>query len=619
MSRSIGFIDKGELLAAASTLGIPHPTGYPTSMLVGYLFTLLVPIRKVLALNVLSALLVAASAGALTFLVDDLLQRVAGPPASQEKPEQKDEHLDPLTRRLLAGAAALGIALSGTWWGQGNGFEVYSLHALFLPLVLIAFLRFVDEGTSGEQRFVTRRGTVFAVLVGLSFTNHLTTVLLAPGLLAYCVLVIPRARIGVWLGRLLGLGPGFAVGLLPYAWLPVRASMHPWFNWGNPATLETFWNHVRGKQYSVWFGDWSVFGEQTGYFLAKLPLELGVLGLVLSLAGAAFAARRAPKLAAMIALFVAACVIWSGSYSILEIAPYYMTAILGLGIFSGMGLLAAFELFGRRLALVAAGLLAILTAAFNYGPSDESPNVYVEDMTQNVLRALPKDAVIYSSMWDFWVAGSFYLQKVERLRPDVLVVDPELVRRAWYLDQLEHDHPEFLAPLGPELAAFRLQVDKFDHDRPYDPAQIDGAYHGLLNAMIDRHIDQRPAYATSEVSARIGEHYVRTPQGLAYRLWNDPKAYLPEEFPHYTFHPWRGHVDYYVAKTHELYGSAMFERGRYEKANGHESLALRYLDYAISFDPAFDSEHLPSLPLGSESAVTAASTFFGRLRALKDR
>jgi hypothetical protein len=615
MNRSIGFIDKGELVAAASTLGIPHPTGYPTSMLLGYVFTRLLPIRRVLALNVMSAVLVAASAGALTFLFDQLLQKI-DPPANK-KDRKNESPLDPATRLLFAGAAGLGIALTGTWWGQGNGFEVYSLHALFLPLVIIAFLRFVDGWPGPEEPLVTRRGTVFALLVGLSFTNHLTTVLLAPGLLAYYAMAAPRGKRAVWAKRLLGLAPGLVLGLLPYAWLPFRARMRPWFNWGNPSTAEALWNHVRGKQYSVWFGDWSVFGDQTQFFLAKLPLELGLIGLLLVVAGMVLAAKRARKTGVMAALFVVACMIWSGSYGILEIAPYYMTAILGLGLFSGFGLLWVYHVIGHRMSLAAAALLVALTAGLNYESNDEAPNTYVEDMTRNVLGALPRDAVIYSSLWDFWVAGSFYLQKVEGLRSDVLVVDPELVRRAWYLEQLEHDHPDFTSPLQAELAEFRKQLYKFDHDLPYDPKEIDQAYFGLLNAMVDRHVEERPAYVTAEVSPRVGERLFRVPHGLAFRLVQDPKSYVPEDFPHYTFRAWPGRVDYYVAKTHELYGTAIFERGRYEKMNGHESVALRYLDYAISFDPRFDPEHVPSLPLGSESSVKSATAFFGRLRALK--
>src|SRR5262249_22413410 len=157
----------------------------------------------------------------------------------------------PPMRLLLAGAVALGIAFTGTWWGQGNGFEVYSLHALLMPLTVIACLRFVNHWPAEREPWITRQGTMFAALVGLSFTDHLTTDLLAPGLIAYYMMAAPRGKLGAWLKRLIGLIPGFLLGLLPYAWLPLRASMRPWFNWGNPATAEALWNHVRGKQYSI--------------------------------------------------------------------------------------------------------------------------------------------------------------------------------------------------------------------------------------------------------------------------------------------------------------------------------------------------------------------------------
>ena len=61
LSPSFGFVDKGEMVAVASALGIAHPTGYPTVMLLGYLFTRILPMRDVVALNVMAALLVAAS------------------------------------------------------------------------------------------------------------------------------------------------------------------------------------------------------------------------------------------------------------------------------------------------------------------------------------------------------------------------------------------------------------------------------------------------------------------------------------------------------------------------------------------------------------------------------
>jgi len=37
MSRSVGYVDSGELAAAATILGVPHPTGYPLMMIVSRL------------------------------------------------------------------------------------------------------------------------------------------------------------------------------------------------------------------------------------------------------------------------------------------------------------------------------------------------------------------------------------------------------------------------------------------------------------------------------------------------------------------------------------------------------------------------------------------------------
>ena len=45
--RSIYVGDSGELVTAAHVLGVPHPTGYPLYVLLGKLWTLLVPFGSV--------------------------------------------------------------------------------------------------------------------------------------------------------------------------------------------------------------------------------------------------------------------------------------------------------------------------------------------------------------------------------------------------------------------------------------------------------------------------------------------------------------------------------------------------------------------------------------------
>jgi hypothetical protein len=214
------------------------------------------------------------------------------------------------------------------------------------------------------------------------------------------------------------------------------------------------------------------------------------------------------------------------------------------------------------------------------------------------------------------VAGSFYMQRVEGMRPDVLMIDPELLRRAWYLDQLEHDHPAFMARVRPQVEAFRKEVYKFDHDFPYDPAAIQGAYIGMMNAMIDGSIDERPVCLTSEVDPAVGARYLRAPYYLSLRLMPDT-AYLPQGFPAYRFAFWPDRISAYTAKTYQLYGASAVARMIYEGEHGHPDLARKYHDLALGYDPGFTADRIPSLPLDSEEGVRDMIGFFDQVRAMR--
>lgn len=631
MNRTYGFVDKGELVAVASTAGIPHPTGYPTIMLLGYLFTLIMPMRDVLALNVMSALLTGAGAGMLALLFYDLIGRVAARDtttrgrkrdgridAKKEKKRRKDEgsipaqSLPPGITGAIAGLAALFTATTATWWNQGNGFEVYSLHALLMPLIALLFLRYVDEEKERDDAGFTRRGALFAFALGLAFTNHLSTILLAPAFLLYFIWTL-GFNAGS-LKRVLYLAPPFLLGLLPYAWLPIRAAMRPRFNWGNPQTWPDFIDHISGKVYQVWmFDNATVFEQQTAFFFSHLPGEVAYVGLVPAALGIFLLARRSVKLAVWSGLLFVTCVLYSGNYDIMEIGPYYMTAIFAVGIWCAMGMVWLQERLGANGALGLAAALVVANVAINYAASDESGNTLVEDMTVNVLQPLPANAVVFSAQWDFWVAGSFYMQGVENLRPDVIVIDPELVRRRWYIDQLTNTYPELMGPVKAEAEHFKREVIKFDRDEPYDANVLQAAYIGLMNAIIEKHIARRPIFVGGEVDAAIGAKYIRTPSNLMLRLAAD-STYIPQPFPNYRFKFWEGRIDNYTAKTYELYARAAFIRSLYESHHGRDSLAARYRDLALSYDPGFTVADIPDLPLNSEEQVMGMIGLFGQIR-----
>src|SRR6185436_16193683 len=99
--------DSGELVAAVHVLGIPHPTGYPLYVLLGKLWTLLLPAGSIAwRMSLFSAACAAAACGALYALARRL----------------------PVDRPAAATAALL-AAFAPSFWGEANIQRVYTLEA----------------------------------------------------------------------------------------------------------------------------------------------------------------------------------------------------------------------------------------------------------------------------------------------------------------------------------------------------------------------------------------------------------------------------------------------------------------------------------------------------------
>jgi hypothetical protein len=257
--------------------------------------------------------------------------------------------------------------------------------------------------------------------------------------------------------------------------------------------------------------------------------------------------------------------------------------------------------------------LVMVAGALHFADCDESRNTLVEDMAVSMLETLPENALILSAQWDFWVSGSWYLQAVEGMRPDVTVIDQELLRRSWYLDQVGRAHPELMGKIRHEEEIFREHLYKFEHGLPYDAGAIGKAYSGLIDAMIEENFGERPVLVTGEVDPRYGARFGRVPYYLALRLVSD-EAYLPQGFPDYPYKPLEGRLSVYTAKLAELYASSNYARGLYELHHGNHSVAERYLEVARSFDPGYGIEDIPRQPLDGAERIAASLGWFEKLR-----
>src|SRR5829696_8974786 len=151
-------LDSPMLQAEVSVLGIGHPTGYPTYMMLTHLFTYLPFGDPAYRVNLASA--VYGVAAVLVVYLAGL--RLGG-------------HV------VAAAAGALAFGISGTFWSQSVIAEVYTFEALLVALVILFLFLWRDRR---DSRYLL----LSAFLVGLSLTHHLTSVLLVPGTVAFVFL-----------------------------------------------------------------------------------------------------------------------------------------------------------------------------------------------------------------------------------------------------------------------------------------------------------------------------------------------------------------------------------------------------------------------------------------------
>lgn len=555
LAPTVGFIDSGELAAVAITLGIAHPTGYPLFTLFGRVFSMVpVAAEEIVRLNIFSAFCVASGIVVFFYLLIEFIG---------DKKKQYE-------RLVGATFASFSLAFSQTVWSQALGIEVYSLHFLLLSLILLLF-------TKAMRTDEPRWWLMFAFVTGLSFTNHMTTVLLAPALLYWFFVEHGLNRIAF--KKVMNLSLPFMLGMSVYLFLPVRAAQQPLFNWGNPQTPEKFWWHVSGKQFRVWmFSSGDVAEKQLTYFFKRLPDEFFYIPLLLALIGAIILLFSERHKFFVVLLLFAGCVGYSINYDIHDIDSYFILAFVATAISSAFGVTKIAEQLssqtGKWIIIVTMAVCYFIQVNANRKVVDASGQHLVEDYTKDILMNLPPKSIVISTQWDYFVSASYYFQHIKRIRPDVVVLDKELFRRSWYFPQLEAMYPEVMQKSKVEVELFQKELYKFEHDEPYQFDVIESRYTNLLKSFVDKNIDSIPVYVTPEIEPQYTSGYMRVPEVYQFRLSRDT-AYHSVPFPDIKMR-YSGGNDKYSNNLRQLAANALVRRGMYEQYFGNDSLALLY-------------------------------------------
>ena len=430
----VGWMDSGELTAAAWNLGGAHPPGHPAHSLLGRLAALF-PIGEIaFRVNFLSAAAMGAALAGVVALARRLVpERDAG----------------------LAGAG-VGVALaalSPAAMTNATRAEVYAPVAALIVWSLVAALAFLR---CKDDRPPAR--TFLLAAFGFALAAAFHPVIAASAALPVAVALSLRAR-----RRLLRLAPlALALGvlaLLAYAYLPARAlaASPPLLIFGDPSTASGFLDLVTGAVYRSNFsgsgalerfaGAWMLIGAGTGLGL----LLGGLVGLGLG------AATRLGGAATCLA--VAFCLaLGAGLQDALnpDLPGYLLPALLVLAaglaplIAAGLRLLpadlAAPAARGRPIA-VAALLAPLCAAGLLAGGAepldrDDAP----ARLWAATVGALPPGPGIYFTSGDHTLFAAQYERLVAGGRPDLVVADPELCRDEWFLRHVKRMMPLLYVP-----------------------------------------------------------------------------------------------------------------------------------------------------------------------------
>jgi hypothetical protein len=267
--------------------------------------------------------------------------------------------------------------------------------------------------------------------------------------------------------------------------------------------------------------------------------------------------------------------------------------------------------------LAGLGLLLVVWPLLAHLPlCDRRTYTYAEAYARDVLDNLPEKAFVLTADWNLF-APAYYLQQVEDVRPDVVFVDQQLLRRSWYLETLERQFPWLTTGVQPEWAAYRAELFKFEEDLPYDVATIQTRFQELGNALIEVAVSQdRAAFVTGEIEYAylleygpvtaadwylaqfsggrpagtdgVGERFVWIPQALAFRLAIDLSVELSEEvFVQPALNDGRFH-DGLTRQALAKYARFWLWQGLYLHATSGCPAAVPFYERALATDPALE-------------------------------
>ncbi|MFW6205920.1 MAG: DUF2723 domain-containing protein [Gemmatimonadota bacterium] len=491
LAPTTAFWDTSEYIATAHIMGVPHPPGNPTFVILARAWELLLApfgLSVAVRINLFSATMGALAHGCWFLVTHRVVAYFTR---------------DRFQRLLGASLAVLVSATAFTVWSQSNVNEKVYTVSLF-TIALITFLAFLWRDHLGQGKD-DNLILLIVFILALSVGNHLMAFLVAPALLVF-ILLVESKTLTNW--KLYAFALAVAVlGLSTHLFLPLRAPLDPIINEADPSTWQALWESLTRQQYdkpSVFsdptdpsmprtiglifsqignyfqYFDWQwgrtvngsepLFGGLAGGGLALRPL-ITLLFAGLGLYGAyEHYHRDRTSWWYLVILFVTVSIGLVGYlnfrygytypqpgggydvdlHEVRERDYFFIVSFSMWGLWAGLGIFTlwrrlsqqlasagSFATGGQRYAVASPVLvLAVLPLVLNWGRADRSDDYAARDWAYNLLMSVEPYGVLFTN-GDNDTFPLWYLQEVEEIRRDVTVIVMSYLNTPWYAKQIK--------------------------------------------------------------------------------------------------------------------------------------------------------------------------------------
>ncbi len=395
--------DSGELTAAAYSLGISHNSGYPLYCIIGKIFCL-IPICNIgFRMNLMSTFFCLLT----VFMTYKIIFKFTSSFISS-----------------FFGASILGSL--PIFWFQSVSAEVYPLHTFFVAF-LILMLLWWEEKREGHIL------VLFFFILGLSFCNHLQTLMLLPSILFFVLYIEKRYLFES--KKLILISIFFILSLTIYLYLPIRTKAGAAIHWGDPDTFKRFLRHVTATSHREGY----VFNKSFQEYVSRvkdvsiLILEQFKISFIFAVFGILYLIRKRGYWMLSFLLII----IFDFFYTIflntisLKVTPFNLPTCIIISILTGIGLnlILTFLIKQLNIKIKLQPLLyylilfiSILLFLFNFSNIDQSRNYTAYEHAINIFRSIDNNGVVFLD-GDNNIFPVIYGRIVEGMREDVRIYD----------------------------------------------------------------------------------------------------------------------------------------------------------------------------------------------------